>query len=441
MVSLSRFAQQTISSLPHLRRAALWLIVSDTLLQGARYAFILYVGYCSISMLGSFLFGAALGALLAVLVDFGINQHWIRLQGSDPALTRPTFTRVFLAKTGLSMLGMAVLVGLAGAGLWSMALIPAMAAGLLLATLQGLAETCEAIALARHRYRLVSVFRSLLSIALYGVPLVLGWVLAEQNTEAGISIALRSASIASVLMLCVYACYMAGSLPSNSIGPMGYRGAWWDARWLGLNQTAIVVDVRAPFVIMGFMLGEAAVGLYGLVQRTTAIVELAWASISKLLLKSYAETAAANGGKDVRSDILVASKLTGFIMAGMTVLVWAISLYAAQVMELSEETSVALSLLRWALVAISFSSLKRPLIAGLLALYQERAVCRINVYSAAVGLVLIPLLILSLGIWGPVIGWMLLEAAACLLLVRHFLSVPQAPRSTVEGKLAQRVGI
>ena len=80
MVSLSRFVRQTGSSLLHLRRAALWLIVSDTLLQGARYAFILYVGYCSISMLGSFLFGAALGALLAVLVDFGINQHWIRLK-------------------------------------------------------------------------------------------------------------------------------------------------------------------------------------------------------------------------------------------------------------------------------------------------------------------------------------------------------------------------
>ena len=142
---------------------------------------------------------------------------------------------------------------------------------------------------------------------------------------------------------------------------MGCRDAWWDARWLGLNQTAIVVDVRAPFVIMGFMLGETAVGLYGLVQRTTAIVELAWASISKLLLKSYAETAATNGSQDVRSSMLAASKLTGCIMAGLTVSVWAISLYVGQVMELSEGTSVALSLLRWALVAISLSSLKRPL--------------------------------------------------------------------------------
>ena len=118
---------------------------------------------------------------------------------------------MFLAKTGLSMLGMAILVGLAGTGLWNMVPLSAMAAGLLLATLQGSAETCEAIALAHHRYRLVSVFRSVLSIALYGVPLVLGWLLAEQNIEAGISIALRSASIASVLMLGVYACYMAGS--------------------------------------------------------------------------------------------------------------------------------------------------------------------------------------------------------------------------------------
>ena len=421
-------------------RPALLLIVSDTFLQGARYAFVLYLGYASLSLLGSFLFGAALGALLAVVVDFGINQHWLRLQSSDPAFTRSSFIRVLLAKTGWSVLGMAVIIGSAGAGLWSITPLPAMAAGLFLTTLQGLAEACEAMFLAHHRYRLVSLFRSLFGSALYGVPVILGFVLVARHGDAGIYSALEGASVAGVALFCGYAWYAAGSLPSNPSSATGYRHACWDARWLGVNQTAIVVDVRAPLVILGIMLGETAVGLYGLVQRTTAIVELAWASLSKLLLKSYAETASASGGADVRRRMLAASKMTGLIMVCVTVSAWVITLYLAQVMELSEETSVALSLLRWALVAITLSSLKRPPIAGLLALYQEQVVSRINILSAAAGLVLIPLLVLSFGIWGPVVGWIFLEGAACLLLIRHFLSIPSTPRSNLDGPVPQRAG-
>jgi O-antigen/teichoic acid export membrane protein len=196
-------------------------------------------------------------------------------------------------------------------------------------------------------------------------------------------------------------------------------------------------------VILGLMLGGPAVGLYGLVQRTTAVVELAWASLSKVLLKSYAETAAAGGTVDVRHRMLAASKLTGLIMLGMTFSVWAATLSIERVLTLSEETSIALSLLRWALIAISLSSLKRPLVAGLLALFQERVISRINVLSAAAGLIAIPLLILSFGLWGPVIGWILLEGVACLLLIRHFLSIPAAPGPDTDQPIPQpqRAGI
>lgn len=441
MVSVAEWVQRALSRLPGLGRAALPLIASDTLLQGARYAFILYLGSYSFSLLGSFLFGTALGALLSVVVDFGINQHWIRLTSSDPVLNRTAFTRVLLAKTGLSVLGTAVIIGLAGAGVWSITPLPVMAAGLFLTALQGLVEACEAIGLALHRYRLVSLFRSGLSLAMYVVPLVLGFVLAEPDTDAGMYVALQSAAVAGAVMLICYAWYVARSLPPSPADMMGYREAWWDARWLGMNQAAIVVDVRAPLVILGIMLGETAVGLYGLVQRTTAIVELGWASLSKLLLKSYAETASGGGVDEVRSRMVVASRLTGIVMTGVAVSVWMISVYVEQVTEVSDDMSVALSLLRWALVAISLSSLKRPLIAGLLALYQERAVCRINVCSAVVGVVLIPPLILYLGVWGPVVGWILLEAAACLLLVHHFLSVRHIPRSKLDGPLSQSAGV
>ncbi|MCC2641436.1 MAG: hypothetical protein K0S45_1849 [Nitrospira sp.] len=441
MVSAAGWVQRALSRLPGLGRAALPLIVSDTLLQGARYAFILFLGSYSLSLLGSFLFGAALGALLSVIVDFGINQHWIRLTSSDPVLSRMAFTRVLLAKAGLSILGMAVIIGSAGAGLWSITPLPVMAAGLFLTTLQGLAEACEAIGLALHRYRLISLFRSGLSLAMYAVPLFLGFVLAEASTHAGIYVALQTAAFAGTVMLICSAWYVARSLPPSLPGTAGYREAWWAARWLGMNQAAIVVDVRAPLVILGIMLGETAVGLYGLVQRTTAIVELAWASLSKLLLKSYSETASGSGVDEVRSRMIAASRLTGIVMAGVALSVGIISIYVEQVMKVSDDMSVALSLLRWALVAISLSSLKRPLIAGLLALYQERAVCRINVLSAVVGVALIPPLILYLGVWGPVAGWILLELAACLLLVYHFLSVRRIPRSKSDGPLSQSAGI
>ncbi|HET6674934.1 MAG TPA: hypothetical protein VFG71_06330 [Nitrospiraceae bacterium] len=430
------------SQFTDLNRAALVLIISDTFFQGIRYALVLYLGFYSLSFLGAFLFGTAAGALLAVVIDFGINQHWIRLPASDPALNRTTFIRVLLAKSGLSVLGMAMVLGLSGAGAWNIGPLPAMAAGLFLASLQGLGETCEALCLARHRYGLVSLFRVWLGLSMYGLPLIVGSILAAQSGEEGLYIALQGASVLSVAMLYAYAWYAAGSLPSDAVKPNGgYRQAWWDARWLGLNQTAIVVDVRVPLLILGIMLGGTAVGLYGLVQRTTAIVELAWASLSKLLLKSYAETVSASGKAHVLSRMLAASKLTGLIVVGATVSVWTGTLFIERIMELTEETSIALSLLRWALVAIGLSSLKRPLVAGLLALHQERVVSRINVLSAMAGVMLIPFLILSFGIWGPVAGWILLEGVACLLLFRHFLSIPFAPKSGVDERMSQRAGI
>jgi O-antigen/teichoic acid export membrane protein len=188
------------------------------------------------------------------------------------------------------------------------------------------------------------------------------------------------------------------------------------------------------------MLGEAAVGLYGLVQRTTAVVELAWASISKLLLQSYAGSAAADAAQDVRRGMVTAVKRTLVIMVIFTGLVWIIGSYVEYELQLSHETSVGLSLLKWGLVAMTWSSLKRPLIAGLLAFHHERAVCRTNLYSAAAGLVLVPILILWLGIWGPIVGWIVVEAAACLLLFHHALSVPYAPPSGLGASIPERAG-
>src|SRR5574338_404591 len=168
--------RQISTDSPGLSRPTIWLIASDTFSQGIRYGLVLYLGFCSLSFLGAFLFGTAAGALLAVVIDFGINQHWIRLPASDPALNRSTFTRVLLAKTGLSASGLMLILGIAGAATWNIGPMPAMAGGLLLALVQGLAEACESMCLARHRYRLVSWFRVWFGLSMYGLPLIMGFL-------------------------------------------------------------------------------------------------------------------------------------------------------------------------------------------------------------------------------------------------------------------------
>jgi hypothetical protein len=55
-------------------------------------------------------------------------------------------------------------------------------------------------------------------------------------------------------------------------------------------------------------------------------------------------------------------------------------------------------------------------------------------------LVLVPILILWLGMWGPIIGWIVLEAAACLLLFHQALSVPYASPTDLGGSVPQRAG-
>ncbi len=426
-----------MSAAPSLGRAALPLVLSDVALQGARYAFILYLGSQSLSYLGSFLMGGAVGSLLGVLTDFGISQHWLRLGVKDARLTRRTYTGVLLGKILCSLLGLLLLDLLVVGGLWNVTTPLAMAIGVFLMTLQALGDTCEAVGLLFHRYATVALFRLLLSLGMYAIPLACGVLLAQAHYSDGIFITLVTAAVGGVVLSSLYIWKVAGAFHGQEGTRVGYGEAWWNARWLGLNQLAVVVDVRAPLIILGFMLGETAVGLYGLVQRTTAVVELAWASISRLLLTSYSELVGEHGAQRMRMQVIHSGRVTAVIMAAAAICVWGSALLLVRIAEWSRETILAISLLQWAVVAIGLSSFKRPFVSGLIAIHQERAVCRVNVLSAVVGLLLVPVCIAYLDIWGPVVAWVILEAVASVLMVHLFLSLARTVRPNQEPPLPQ----
>lgn len=404
-------------------RAAGPLILSDVLLQGIRYLLLLYLGYRSLTYVGAFLLGSALGAVLGGMADFGINQHWLRLTGPDMDLTQQTFSRVLRGKVLACLGGLLCLGGGMAVGAWSPSLPMAMVVGTGVAATQVLAETYEAVGLLLHRYHMVALFRVLMSVGMYGVPLVLAWTLQQEATHAGLDLALLAGLMIGVLLCGVSAWKMMVLLPGRTHGDRGYCRAWWEARWLGLNQIAIVLDVRAPLLILGFMLGAPAVGLYGLVQRTTAVVELAWASLSRLLVRSYAEMVGEKGVHQIKARVRMAGSVTVAVMVIASAGLWSAIIFYGRFAEVSTETALALSLLQWAVVAIGFSSVKRPFVSGLVALFQERLVCRVNVTAALVGLLLVPLCIRYWGIWGPVMAWIVLEVAACLVLVLLFFYV------------------
>lgn len=402
-----------------LGKAVVPLVASDVVLQGCRYALVACLGYLSFSLLGSYLLGSALGALATVAIDFGINQHWLRLESGIGGLTRQSFTRVLAVKLSLSFAQILALAGVIESGMWNRPFPMMMATGLTIANLHALVDTCEAVGFVCHRHRLVALMRVVLGLVLYAAP-VSAVFLAGGAADSLMQDMLQGGLFGGMLILSGYAWAASRMLLDAPEFSEGCLSAWRASRWLGLNQLGIVVDVRAPLVILGLMLGEAAAGLYGLVQRTTAVVELAWASISKLLLKSYAEVASARGGQLVHQHILYASWVTGAIMLfGMTA-VWFGVRYLERLDRWSQDILTGLELLRWATVAIGLSSLKRPLVLGLIALHRERAVCAINVLSAAVGLVSVPLLIWSFGIWGPIVAAVVCEMGALLLLVSSF---------------------
>lgn len=429
---------RTERSASSLSRAALPLIVSDVALQGARYAFILYLGSQSLSSLGSFLMGGALGSLLGVLTDFGISQHWLRLGMKDACLTRRTFTRVLLGRILCSLLGIFLLGLLVVGGAWSVTTPLAMAIGVFLMALQSLGDMCEAVGLLFHRYATVALFRLFMSLGMYAMPLVCGVLLGQGHDPDGIVITLVTAAAGGVVLSSLYIWKVALALRGQETSGVGYGEAWWDARWLGMNQLAVVVDVRVPLIILGVMLGETAVGLYGLVQRTTAVVELAWASISRLLLTSYSELVGEHGVQRMRTQVIHAGRVTAVIMAAAAISLWCGGLLIARIVKLSSEAAIALSLLQWAIVAIGLSSIKRPFVSGLIAIYQDRSIGRVNIGVAAVGLILVPLLIVYFGIWGPVLGWVILEAVACVWIIHLFLSVPLAPEANPDPSLSPR---
>lgn len=434
LTSMNR--QEPAETAPSLGQAAFPLVASDAVLQGARYAFLLYLGDRSLSDLGAFLMGAAAGSLLGVIADFGISQHWLRSALSQAPLTRRTFLAVMLGKGLWSCLGSLALGFLILGGVWKVTAPLAMGIGLLLMVLQALGDSCEAAGLLLRRYRTVVLFRIVFSVGLYLLPLACGVLLSGGYESGGTLLPLGLAGAGGVLLTSLYMMNVADVLPHDTKRSVRYTEAWWAARWLGFNQVAVVVDVRAPLIILGLMLGEAAVGLYGLVQRTTAVVELAWASISRLLLTSYSELIGGQGAATMRLRVVQAGRVTASLMMALMLAVWGAGLLFTRTTSLSSDTAVALSLLQWAVVAIGFSSIKRPFVSGLMALFQERLVCRVNVTAALLGLVLVPLGILYWGIWGPVITWIVLEAAACLVLVWWFLRISDEapPDITASGE-------
>ena len=430
---------QESSEHPHrLGRIALPLIVSDAVLQAARYLLILYLGYQSLSLLGSFLMGSAAGALIGVAADFGISQHWLRLGGVVTPLSGRTFLRVMRGKVLYSLLGVLLISAAAGLGLWTLAMPSAMVFGMVLMVSQALGETCDAVGLSTHRYRTVLCFRLILATGGYLVPVISMYLLGQAPALGGALAVLVMAAIASMGTSCGYFATIASALPLDDGGGIGYREALWQSRWLGLNQMAIVVDVRAPLIILGFMLGETAVGLYGLVQRTTAVVELAWGSISRLLITSYSELGAGDQVRELEMRVWWAARLTGLITGTLVACAWFAIVMVAGNVTLSNEATLALSLLKVGSLAIVLSSLKRPFVSGLIAIYHERAVCRVNVLSAVAGLLLVPVCVVYLNLWGPVVAWLTLEAAACALLVFLFVSVVRTARTNQEPTLSQR---
>lgn len=338
-----RVAEAGAPAIP-VSRAAGPLILSDVLLQGMRYLLLLYLGYRSLTYAGAFLLGSALGAVLGGMVDFGINQYWLRLTGPDLCLNQRTFSRVLRGKVLACLGGLLCIGGGIALGAWSPSLPMAMVVGIGLAATQVLAETCEAAGLSLHRYQMVALFRVLMSVGMYGVPLVLAWTLQQEANHAGLDLALLAGLMIGVLLCGLYAWRMMALLPGGTYGNRGYRRAWWEARWLGLNQIAIVLDVRAPLLILGFMLGASAVGLYGLVQRTTAVVELAWASLSRLLLRSYAEMVGEKGSDQIKARVRMAGLVTVAVMAIASAGLWSAIIFYGRFAEVSTETVVALSL-------------------------------------------------------------------------------------------------
>ncbi len=424
ILSLVRFGR--------MKQAALWLIASDVFLQGSRYALIAGLGYVSFPLLGSFLFGSAIGSLLGVAIDFGINQHWLRMGSGPKGLTRETFVRVFAVKLWLSLIEIGAFVFVLTTGLWPRALPLMLVAGLVTANLHTLAESCEAAGFVHQWHRLIALFRVLLGAIMYAAPVVVMFFAGGEEKSEAIHTALQVGIFAGVLILLGYVWATARMLISGPTLQGAYGRVWWQSRWLGLNQLAVVVDVRAPLVLLGLMLGETAVGLYGLVQRTTAAVELIWASLSKLLLKSYAEDASARGVGAVQPEIVRASWITGLAMIVGIAGVWAVTRYVERSGGWSQEVLTSLGLLRWAVVAIGLSSLKRPLVLVLIAVGRERDVCRVNVLSATAGLIAVPLLVWHFGVWGPVMVAVGLESLAIVLLVSYFRAAQRDLDSTEE---------
>ncbi|MDR4473478.1 MAG: hypothetical protein MRJ92_12815 [Nitrospira sp.] len=182
-------------------------------------------------------------------------------------------------------------------------------------------DLCDAVGLSA-RYGTVSRFRWFLAIG-YLAPVAWVYFLGEAPALGGLVTVLVIAALAGFLTLsCLYlVTQIASTLAVSDEAGAGFREVLWQSRWLGLNQLAIVVDVRAPLIILRLMLGETAVGLYGLVQRTTAVVEIGLGLDLQVLMRLFGtrcEQSSRGGGLQVWR----AARLTGLMTATLAAGLW-----------------------------------------------------------------------------------------------------------------------
>jgi hypothetical protein len=292
--------------------------------------------------------------------------------------------------------------------------------GLIMANLHALVETCESVGFLFRRHHLVALVRVVLGLMMYAMPAAAALFMGRPSGEVMIQPLLSAGLLAGLLILSGYVWKTSRMLvdgPESEqgvpphlagvpvVGPQSARDRGGCPGSSGALGFVARGNGRRPLRVRATHDRGGRVGLGVDLQIAAQVL------CGGRLLK---------GGRVVQQHVRRASWVTGTAMIVGIAGVWIGVHYIERLDRWSEDVRTGLALLRWAAVAIGLSSLKRPLVLGLIALHHEREVCTVNVLSAAAGLTFIPFLIWSLSIWGPLVAAVGCETGAIVLLAIYF---------------------
>lgn len=170
----------------------------------------------------------------------------------------------------------------------------------------------------------------------------------------------------------------------------------------GVQNTAFILLILSPFVLLGALSNTTELGLFGVSQRLVAVILLALTAISQFAMRDFSRAFGVGDFGMLAAALTTSFRLTFAASIALTLPLVAFAPF--WVLIFGKGFAAAASVLAVLSIGICAQCLGMPFQAALFATNNERAARNVTIVCAAIGIALNALLVASWGALGAALG-------------------------------------